>query len=736
MLLLSCSDKFAEEAGYGYLSVALSEDLSESIIVKSGEEGDEEQEEEPQIEAYAIKVINSSGVVVGEVADHRTITTENPIKVLMGSYTVMAQNKELPNASFEDGFFGGSVSVNIKAEETKVIDIACARTDCKFSVEFPEDFSTLFSEYYVEVTNGEGDMLRLTSNPDPDNQTQRGFDAKASFKVTGRLVWNLYMKNTDSKNEQGGVYTYTKTITDVAPGQHYHLVFALAEEEIIDGVFALKVKIDGKTVSNSHDLVLDFDMRDLPSYSTSEGFEIKEGLNFPVGNTQPLKKLIFDIPSKVRSLVISHSDQKLMDMGIPFSVDLVGASVSDISALSAAGINTSALSEVAVHAEVDITEFISRLTIGNYALKFLAIDHKGHFVRPSVEFEITSDVEAEAFEGAVAWAKFAKLEGRFFSATAPEGLTFQYKLASETEWTSMPENKMNINTSALRFSARLDGLQPLSHYQYRAVTTNDQNTKVCDFYTESAGVIHNLSFDDWYASGDAWYPNLDIEEHYIWDSANKGTAGLGYVPTTPEENDLAVRGDNKAAARLETQQVTILSIKKLAAGNIYTGKFGAVSGIGAELDWGVPFSSRPLALRAYYKYSPKTINVAEGKPEMLNQMDQCQIMIFITDWSAPFRINTDKKQFVDFDNDPGIIAHGVHYSSNNDDSYVQVTIPLVYRDLNRKPNYIVIAGAASRYGDYFTGGVGSVLLLDEFEFIYDPADLTAAEYEQVFSNFN
>ena len=40
-------------------------------------------------------------------------------------------------------------------------------------------------------------------------------------------------------------------------------------------------------------------------------------------------------------------------------------------------------------------------------------------------------------------------------------------------------------------------------------------------------------------------------------------------------------------------------------------------------------------------------------------------------------------------------------------------------------------GAASRYGDYFTGGKGSVLLLDEFELIYDPAELTEAEREQI-----
>ncbi len=37
------------------------------------------------------------------------------------------------------------------------------------------------------------------------------------------------------------------------------------------------------------------------------------------------------------------------------------------------------------------------------------------------------------------------------------------------------------------------------------------------------------------------------------------------------------------------------------------------------------------------------------------------------------------------------------------------------------------------YGDYFPVGVGSVLLLDEFELVYDPAELTEEEYNAVFS---
>ena len=46
--------------------------------------------------------------------------------------------------------------------------------------------------------------------------------------------------------------------------------------------------------------------------------------------------------------------------------------------------------------------------------------------------------------------------------------------------------------------------------------------------------------------------------------------------------------------------------------------------------------------------------------------------------------------------------------------YKPFSIDIKYRDLNRKPTYILIVCSSSKYGDYFVGGVGSCLLVDEF----------------------
>jgi hypothetical protein len=225
-----------------------------------------------------------------------------------------------------------------------------------------------------------------------------------------------------------------------------------------------------------------------------------------------------------------------------------------------------------------------------------------------------------------------------------------------------------------------------------------------------------MNFDDWYAPDPSsakaiWYPYASGGIQ-AWDSANQGAATFIGSSTTPED-DFVVKGK---AARMESKYAVIA----FAAGNIYTGKFGKIAGVGAELDWGYEFTSRPTSLKGWYAYDPKPINKADkGKESMLGQMDKCQIQVILADWDAPFRINTTKGKFVDIENDEHIIAFGrIETDQSTEGEYKEFTIDLEYRTKTRKPKYVVISACASYLGDYFTGGVGSTLYVDEFEFLY------------------
>lgn len=712
-VLASCNQEVIQDNSYGYLGIRMDNDLSEDIIVKA-DAADEL--------VFAVNVSNQSGQTVATEEDHRTVTTENPIKLQIGTYTVTASNGEDLNAAFNNPYYEGSKDVKIYPDRINTVDLTCSLANTIFSVEFPEDFSDNFDVYEVSVTNGTGSALVLSNAPQAGNSLEAGLDAKAYFAVTGTLTWNLYLKNSE-----GGEYRYTATYENVKAKQHYHLTFELGDDQTADGAFIIKVTLDNSMDESEHKLILDFDNSSLPEVSSNDEFAVESGVpvTTPVGNTIS-KVLNFSTPVGVSSLRITHDNEVLEHSGLPKSAELIGTSATD---LTNAGIVvsqaiTKAVAQGSAGVAVNITSFISRLPVGAYEMTFTVIDAKGHYDVFELILEVISDVDAEAVSATAGWACFAKLEGRYFTPEAPEGITFQYRKASESEWTEIDPSKMEVNTATLRYTTVVYSLAPSTEYVFRAVSAEDKETKEMTFSTAAAQMVPNLSFDNWYKDGDAWMPNANSST-YVWDSANPGTAGLGVVPTTPEESDV-VKGK---AAKLQTSK----AMGMLAAGNIYIGKFAKVAGLGAELDWGYSFSSRPIALAGYYKYTPKTIDMTKDPYKGLaGQSDQCQIQILLTDWDGMFRINTSKKQFVDIENDEHIIAHGSLTSSNNDNGYVKFTMPIVYRN-NRTPKYIVIVAAASRYGDYFTGGVGSVLRVDEFNLVYDPAELTDAEYQQVFS---
>jgi hypothetical protein len=56
---------------------------------------------------------------------------------------------------------------------------------------------------------------------------------------------------------------------------------------------------------------------------------------------------------------------------------------------------------------------------------------------------------------------------------------------------------------------------------------------------------------------------------------------------------------------------------------------------------------------------------------------------------------------------------------HNVDNYTQFEFTIDYNSTSRVPKYILLTASASKYGDYFVGGSGAVLYLDDIELLYD-----------------
>ena len=310
------------------------------------------------------------------------------------------------------------------------------------------------------------------------------------------------------------------------------------------------------------------------------------------------------------------------------------------------------------------------------------------------------------------WAMFAYVNGEYTTESAPEGLGFQYRKASETEWMDFAGE---ISYEGKTFSARITGLEPETLYEFRAVSAQDRrDDSAVQFTTEAADQLPNFNFDSWYKDGKNWYANADMGDNYFWDSGNKGANTLSEVnPTSPEET-FVVSGK---AVRMESKYV----ILAFAGGNIYSGSFGSVSGLGASINFGRPYTCRPTALHGWYSYAPKAIDKVKAPYEDLKgTMDVGKIYVALTDWSSPFNVNTNTGTFFVPDEDPAVIAYGeLEIPENSNGEYKEFTIDLEYRDLERIPTHVLVVATASKYADYFTGGVGSTMYIDEFEFLFE-----------------
>ncbi len=230
--------------------------------------------------------------------------------------------------------------------------------------------------------------------------------------------------------------------------------------------------------------------------------------------------------------------------------------------------------------------------------------------------------------------------------------------------------------------------------------------------------LYNMGFDEWTKVRKQWclYGEGATEaEKAVWGTANKGLSLLGINGTTPEEEFVDDPGPGKKAARLQSRKV----VWAFAAGNIYNGQWVRIINFsGAEITWGTPFKARPKSLSGYYCYKPKPIKHTKPQADLsAGDMDEGRIEVILTDWDKPFHVITNDDKFVDKEGDSGIIGYGTIVLRKANNGYVHFDLPIQYRN-SRTPKYVVVVCAASRCGDYFTGGDGTVLYVDEFQFNY------------------
>ena len=313
--------------------------------------------------------------------------------------------------------------------------------------------------------------------------------------------------------------------------------------------------------------------------------------------------------------------------------------------------------------------------------------------------------------GVDAWTCVAWVNGQ---GQAGKDNGVEYRLPGDSQWTAV--DPANVTHNGGNFTARIDHLSPRTEYEARTYSDDEKGNTV-KFTTGSIVQLPNSDFESWWLDGKVWNPWAEGGEQ-VWDTGNKGATTLGTSNTYPTEDTPSGTG---LAALLETRFVGIGAIGKLAAGNIFVGHYVRTDGTNGILSFGHPFTERPTRMRGYLKYDCKAIShtINEYK-ELTGRPDTCIVWCALIDTPEPFEIRTNPNNRNLFDpNGSYVVGYGKIQFGQTISEYIPFEFDINYKSTSRVPKYILVTASASKYGDYFTGGAGSMLYNDDFELLYD-----------------
>lgn len=324
---------------------------------------------------------------------------------------------------------------------------------------------------------------------------------------------------------------------------------------------------------------------------------------------------------------------------------------------------------------------------------------------------VNIETAAVTTTGVDAWTCVAWAYG---SAEAGKDNGFQYRLAGDTEWLSVPQT--DISNDGGSFTGLIKNLDALTDYEVRAYS-GEQYGETLSFTTGMAVQVPNSDFDHWWLNGKVWCPWAEDGTPY-WDTGNRGATTLGQSNSVPTTDTPTGSG---WAAELETRFVGISVLGKLAAGNLFVGEYVRTDGTNGVLSMGRQFTERPTALKGMFKYHMEPINYSNTEMKsLIGQPDTCTVWIALIDSDEPCEIRTNPKDRKLFDPEADdVVAFGRMDRGESVEEWTPFEVKFEYRSYSRKPKYILITCSASKYGDYFTGGAGSVMYVDDFELLYN-----------------
>lgn len=699
-------------------TLQLSVGMSDKITVASRTLSSEEQTQLEQ--ACKVRIYNETSLVRKYEG---TDNVPSSIPLMSGTYSVRVTAGDSVAASFDQRFFEGNEEFTITKGQQSPVEVKCGIANTVLAFTWDESLKEAFEgDCQVTVTSATGELVYSSVNA----------DAKGYFSLPADNR-KLTCKFTATKLT-GGTYEQTTELTDAQPATLYNMTckYTATGQETTGGAW-LTLSVDETPLSEETTTI---GIKQRPVIVCKDADNIEYDLEQPMylaTNTKGTYYLIVSTSSPLKGALLQND--RFTEFGVPAnSMDLMNLGGKDAS-VEASGISLhapNAIMETGGTWKIQFSEeLIAKMTAqeGQVTTTLTATDKNGkqRMVTWNIVVSNATVATTEAIPYEI-WTSKATLHGKV-TGTLASTPKFQYRVkGSGSSWTTV-----DADLTESTFSKEITGLTPGTTYEYQAMDGTQASTVTCEFTTETTFQPENASFE---AVSDSSSIILihGTGQSTWWDTGNHGSSTMNKNVTTP---DTSVKHSGNQSLLLSSQFVGIGIIGKLAAGNLFAGKYLDTEGTDGILGWGRPCTSRPKALKVYVRYEPATVD--NGGDYIANgATDQGIIYVAIGDWAGqeanggtwPFVVRTKKASSL-FSTEKGtysgdgIIAYGektFEEAYNDGGNMKELTINLDYDNFGgnqRKPTSIIIVASASKYGDYFQGGDGSKMWLDDMELIYE-----------------
>ncbi len=707
--LTGCSDERTVAVGEGTLF--LSARLNSDVKVESRSD-----EEENLAESTIVWISNGDGVVrkyngIGEVP-------AEGVKLLSGNYTVKAWAGKLEYASFTSRWFEGSEEVSLAAGDRKSVEVVCRIANVVSSVAYAADIDDFISDYTLTVSHKGGSL------------SFEGRDRRKGYFMMPEGVTALDYTFCATSAE-GKPVTVSGSVDNVEPAHEYVINITATEPGGDDGGAAfISISVDDTMVEVTDEVTIT-----VPPAIIGDGFDIA----LPVAGESGLlggRNVYVSSATPLTSVKISNAP------GVE-DFDLIASAGSVLEQARAKGIYKE-VQNVDGGQLVKITfadSYINALENAEepYVIGISATDGRGKSSSASLTLRISEAPVATVSPSkeSISYTS-AVLQGQVMKDVETAG--FQYRAKGSADWTYVDGSASRAAfAKGQTYYATVRNLAVAAAYEYRAVcgpaaNPTEYQADIVEFATNNGPQLPNAGMEDWYTAGKVVIPQANGGTEF-WDSGNHGSSTMSVTLTN--QTTEKVHG-GAYGAKLRSQFVGIGSIGKFAAGNLFTGKYLATEGTDGLIGFGRPFNIpqgiKLTKLRVWMHYSPGTVEKKGAKDSYLKQgeMDKGEIYIalfddfdnYLSEYAGSYGciVRTKGAEKL-FDKDAGnVVAYGTCHltEATPGNDLMMIEIPLEYKAGKGAPKIIDIVCSASIYGDYFCGGEGSTLYVDDFELIYAP----------------